>query len=98
MVPRKQTSAKPRVAIPKQVQGKYYQNQSPEKLSQPKLNQQFSSIEFFVFLKLFIFQLFKLSFNFFHITSIRFINLKTHMFADTRARVLLGERGFVIIS
>ena len=42
-----------------------------------------------VFLKLFIFNLFKLSFNFFNITSIGFVNIKTHMFAGTRAWVIL---------
>jgi hypothetical protein len=44
---------------------------------------------FFVSLKLFIFNLFRLSFNFYNITSIRFVNLKTHMFAGTGARIIL---------
>ena len=43
----------------------------------------------FVFLKLFIFNLFRLSFNFFNITSIGFVNIKKNMFAGTRARVIL---------
>jgi hypothetical protein len=43
----------------------------------------------FVFLKLFIFNLFRLSFYFFNITSIGFVNLKTHMFAGTGASFFL---------
>jgi hypothetical protein len=43
---------------------------------------------FLLFLKLFIFNLFRLSFNLFNITSNRFVNLKTHMFAGTGARFI----------